>query len=44
MVPPEAVPPAPKEALPVLTFQDKASIHLNGEEIRAIRARSWPRR
>ncbi|WP_437752380.1 MBL fold metallo-hydrolase [Sorangium sp. So ce1389] len=32
----DAIPPAPKEALPVLTFQDKVSIHLNGEEIRAI--------
>ncbi|WP_433928870.1 MBL fold metallo-hydrolase [Sorangium cellulosum] len=32
----EAIPPAPKEALPVLTFQDKVSIHLNGEEIRAL--------
>ena len=32
----DAVPPAPKEALPVVTFQDKVSVHLNGEEIRAI--------
>ncbi|WP_437923934.1 MBL fold metallo-hydrolase [Sorangium sp. So ce291] len=32
----DAIPPAPKEALPVLTFQDKVSIHVNGEEIRAI--------
>ncbi|WP_437661141.1 MBL fold metallo-hydrolase [Sorangium sp. So ce1182] len=32
----DAVPPASKEALPVVTFQDKVSIHLNGEEIRAI--------
>ncbi|MGK3987215.1 MBL fold metallo-hydrolase [Sorangium sp. So ce136] len=32
----DAIPPAPKEALPVLTFQDKVSLHLNGEEIRAL--------
>ncbi|WP_438003912.1 MBL fold metallo-hydrolase [Sorangium sp. So ce321] len=32
----DAIPPASKEALPVVTFQDKISIHLNGEEIRAI--------
>lgn len=32
----DPIPPAPKQALPVLTFQDKVSIHLNGEEIRAI--------
>jgi glyoxylase-like metal-dependent hydrolase (beta-lactamase superfamily II) len=32
----DATPPAPKEALPVITFQDKVSVHLNGEEIRAI--------
>lgn len=30
------IPPASKEALPVLTFHDKVSIHLNGEEVRAI--------
>ncbi len=30
------IPPAPKEALPVLTFDDKVSIHLNGEDVRAI--------
>jgi glyoxylase-like metal-dependent hydrolase (beta-lactamase superfamily II) len=30
------VPPAPKEALPVVTFNDRATIHLNGEDIRAI--------
>jgi glyoxylase-like metal-dependent hydrolase (beta-lactamase superfamily II) len=29
-------PPAPREALPIITFQDKVSVHLNGEEIRAI--------
>ena len=28
--------PAPKVALPVITFEDKVSIHLNGEDIRAI--------
>ncbi len=31
-----SVPPAPKEALPVVTFNDRASVHLNGEDIRAI--------
>jgi glyoxylase-like metal-dependent hydrolase (beta-lactamase superfamily II) len=30
------VPPAPKEALPVITFNDRATVHLNGEDIRAI--------
>jgi len=30
------VPPAAKGALPVVTFNDRASLHLNGEEIRAI--------
>lgn len=29
-------PPRPKDALPVVTFDDKVSIHLNGEEVRAI--------
>ena len=29
-------PPAPPAALPVITFEDKLSVHLNGEEIRAI--------
>lgn len=29
-------PPAPKEALPIITFNDKATVWLNGEEIRAI--------
>jgi glyoxylase-like metal-dependent hydrolase (beta-lactamase superfamily II) len=28
--------PAPKEALPVVTFNDRATVHLNGEDIRAI--------
>jgi glyoxylase-like metal-dependent hydrolase (beta-lactamase superfamily II) len=30
------VKPSPKEALPVITFKDGASIHVNGEEIRAV--------
>jgi cyclase len=30
------VKPAPKAALPVITFDDKVSVHLNGEDIRAI--------
>jgi glyoxylase-like metal-dependent hydrolase (beta-lactamase superfamily II) len=29
-------PPAPKMALPVVTFNDTATIHVNGEEIRAV--------
>jgi cyclase len=29
-------PPAPKEALPIITFNDRAAVHLNGEDIRAI--------
>jgi cyclase len=28
--------PAPKEALPIITFNDRATVHLNGEDIRAI--------
>jgi len=32
----DARPPAPREALPIITFQDRVSIHLNGEEIRAL--------
>jgi len=28
--------PAPKEALPVVTFNDRATVHFNGEDIRAI--------
>lgn len=32
----DPTPPAPREALPIVTFQDKVSIHMNGEEIRAI--------
>jgi cyclase len=31
-----AVQPVPKEALPVITFNDRATVHLNGEDIRAI--------
>jgi glyoxylase-like metal-dependent hydrolase (beta-lactamase superfamily II) len=31
-----ATPPAPKDALPVITFNDRASLHVNGEEIKAI--------
>lgn len=30
------VKPAPKGALPVITFNDRASVHLNGEDIRAL--------
>ena len=30
------VPPAPKGALPVITFNDRATVHANGEEIRAV--------
>jgi len=30
------VPPAKKVALPVITFENKVSVHLNGEDIRAI--------
>jgi cyclase len=29
-------PPAEKDALPIVTFNDRASVHLNGEDIRAI--------
>ncbi|MBC7977805.1 MAG: MBL fold metallo-hydrolase [Myxococcales bacterium] len=29
-------PPAPAAALPVITFDDKLSVHLNGEDIRAV--------
>ena len=31
----ETVPPSPKEALPVVTFNDSVTFHLNGEEIHA---------
>jgi len=30
------VPPAPKDAVPVITFNDRATIHVNGEDIRAV--------
>src|SRR6185369_4464783 len=29
-------PPAPKAALPVVTFGDRVSLHINGEEVRAV--------
>jgi len=29
-------PPAPAAALPVITFEDKLSVHLNGEDLRAV--------
>src|SRR5689334_12591094 len=29
-------PPAAKEMLPVITFNDRATVHINGEDIRAI--------
>jgi len=29
-------PPAPKDALPIITFNDRATVYLNGEDIRAI--------
>lgn len=32
----DAVPPAPAGALPVLTFNDSVTIHLNGEDVRAV--------
>jgi glyoxylase-like metal-dependent hydrolase (beta-lactamase superfamily II) len=32
----DARPPAARDALPIVTFADKVSVHLNGEEIRAI--------
>lgn len=31
-----SVAPVPKEALPIVTFNDRATVHLNGEDIRAI--------
>ena len=30
------VEPAPKEALPIITFSERATVHLNGEDVRAI--------
>ena len=35
-IPNRTVKPAPKEALPVITFDQAVSVHFNGEEIRAI--------
>lgn len=35
-IPNRITPPAPKEALPVITFDDRLSVHFNGEEIRVI--------
>ncbi|HEX7707454.1 MAG TPA: MBL fold metallo-hydrolase [Thermoanaerobaculia bacterium] len=34
--PQRTVPPAPKGALPVLTFNDSVTIHINGEDVRAV--------
>jgi cyclase len=31
-----STPPAPKQALPIVTFNDTATIHVNGEDIRAV--------
>jgi len=35
-VPGWKIPPAPKVALPVITFDDRVAVHINGEDIRAI--------
>ena len=35
-LPSRKVPPAPKGALPVVTFNDRTTIHINGEDVRAI--------
>jgi glyoxylase-like metal-dependent hydrolase (beta-lactamase superfamily II) len=32
----QKVPPAPKEALPVITYDESLSVHFNGEEIKAV--------
>ncbi|MEA2491257.1 MAG: hypothetical protein QOH21_3049 [Acidobacteriota bacterium] len=32
----QSTPPAPKSALPVITFDHSLSLHLNGEEVRAV--------
>ncbi|HEX8472472.1 MAG TPA: MBL fold metallo-hydrolase [Pyrinomonadaceae bacterium] len=32
----ETVPASPKEALPIITFDESLSVHFNGEEIRAV--------
>ena len=29
-------PPAPKQALPIVTFNDTATVHVNGEDVRAV--------
>ena len=34
--PPGGAKPAAKEALPIITFNDKTTVHVNGEDIRAI--------
>src|SRR5215469_18925281 len=34
--PAPAIPPQPAKVLPIITFQDKVSVHLNGEDIQAI--------
>lgn len=31
-----SAPPAKKEALPIVTFNDRATVHLNGEDIKAV--------
>ena len=36
----KGVPPAPKAALPVITFNDSLSLHLNGEEARLFHVKS----
>jgi glyoxylase-like metal-dependent hydrolase (beta-lactamase superfamily II) len=35
-VPGREIKPYPKEALPIITFNDRATVHLNGEDIRAM--------
>ena len=30
------VPPAPKDALPIVTFNDRATLHVNGEDLRLV--------
>jgi glyoxylase-like metal-dependent hydrolase (beta-lactamase superfamily II) len=32
----DPIPPAPRGALPIVTFEDQVMVHLNGEDIRAI--------
>jgi len=36
--------PAPKAALPVITFNETATVHINGEDIRAVHFRTATRR